>query len=100
MATTQSDQTDPAPTPSASYPAPSTTSPGRAFTIGGAICAVVAIVFLPIILGPVGAVLGFVGYSKGDKAGLWVGVFAIVATFAGIMLGLAVFHHARSVRRY
>lgn len=47
-----------------------TTRAGRAFTVGSFICAAVALVFLPIIFGPIGAVRGFVGYSKGDKTGL------------------------------
>lgn len=57
---------------------------GRAYTVGAAICAVVAVFFLPIVFGPIGAVLGFVGNAKGDRAGLWVAVAAILATFAGI----------------
>jgi hypothetical protein len=53
---------------------------------------VLAIVVLPILLGPIGAVLGFVGYSKGDKPfGLWVGIGAIVTTVLGFALSLAVF---------
>ncbi len=67
-----------------------TVNTGRRFTIGGAVCAVVALVFLPIILGPIGAVLGFIGYSKGDKAGLWVGIGAIVAAFLGMVLAAMV----------
>ncbi len=67
-----------------------TTNAGRGYTIGGAICAVAALVFLPVILGPIGAVLGFVGYSKGDKAGLWVGIGAIVAAFLGMVIAAAV----------
>ncbi len=62
---------------------------GRGFTIGGAICAVAALVILPIIFGPIGAVLGFVGYAKGDRAGLWVGIGAIVATVAGFLIAVA-----------
>ena len=79
------------------YPAPSgtvTKTAGRKFTIVGVVCAVVALVFLPIIFGPVGAVFGFIGYSKGDKAGLWVGIGAILATFVGMLIGALVFHAA------
>lgn len=63
---------------------------GRTFSIIGAVLAVLAIVVLPIILGPIGAVLGFVGYSKGDKPfGLYVGIGAIVTTIVGMALGAA-----------
>lgn len=63
---------------------------GRAYSVGGFICAAVALLFLPIIFGPIGAVLGFVGYSKGDKAGLWAGIAAIVATFLGFVIAAMV----------
>ncbi len=65
---------------------------GRPFSIAGLVCAVVALFFLPIVLGPVGAVLGFVGYAKGDRMGLWVGIAGIVATIAGMALAYAVLH--------
>ena len=42
---------------------------------------VVALIFLPIVFGPIGAVFGFIGYSKGDKAGLWVGIGAILQVY-------------------
>lgn len=64
---------------------------GRTFSIVGAVCAVLALIVLPIVLGPIGAVLGFVGYSKGDKPlGLWVGIGAIVTTVVGLAFGLVV----------
>lgn len=70
----------------------STNKPGRTLTIVGAVLAVLALVVLPIVLGPVGAVLGFVGYSKGDKpVGLYVGIGGIVTTIVGILIGVAMF---------
>jgi hypothetical protein len=63
---------------------------GRGYTIGAAICAVVAVFFLPIVFGPIAVVLGFVANAKGDRAGLWVAIAAIVATFVGMALGAAV----------
>jgi hypothetical protein len=75
------------------HPAGSTKNSGRVFSIIGAVLAVIALIFLPIILGPIGAVLGFVGYSKGDKPlGLWVGIGAIVATILGMVLGAVVYN--------
>jgi uncharacterized membrane protein YccF (DUF307 family) len=69
-----------------------TKTPGRIFSIIGIPFAVVALVLLPIIFGPVGAVLGFVGYSKGDKTlGLWVGIGSIVTTIIGMILGAIVY---------
>ncbi|MDQ3758198.1 MAG: hypothetical protein M3394_10160 [Actinomycetota bacterium] len=67
---------------------------GRSYTIAAAICAVVALFFLPIVFGPIGAVLGFVGNAKGDRAGMWVAIAAIVATFAGMALAAAMLDNA------
>ena len=76
---------------SASYPPPPTaTSQGRGYTIGGFICAVIALVFLPIVLGPLGAVLGYVGYRKGDPLGRWALIAAIAATVIGLLLAALV----------
>ena len=65
------------------------TKPGRTLSIVGAVLGVLAIIVLPIILGPIGAILGFVGYNKGDKPfGLYVGIGAIVTTILGMVLGV------------
>lgn len=64
-----------------------TTNPGRVFTILGFIFGGLAILFLPIILGPVGAVLGGVGKYKGDPLGTWAIVVAIVGMILGFVLG-------------
>jgi len=72
--------------PSADY-APRTTSgsPGRPYAVAGFICAVVAVFFLPIVLGPVAIALGIVAHLKGDPLGRW----AIAAGAAGLVLGFA-----------
>jgi hypothetical protein len=83
-----------APPAGASYPsqqrAPRAGSSG--LFIGSIICSVVALLFLPIVFGPVGAVLGFVDYGRGDKKGLWAGIAGIVATAIGMALGYAVYN--------
>jgi hypothetical protein len=73
-------------------PVPAVSSGTRAMSIVGIVLGVIAIFFLPIILGPIGAVLGFVAYNKGDKPlGLWVGIGCIAATVVGMVLGAIVF---------
>ena len=68
-------------------------SSARVLSIIGAVFGVVALVLVPIVFGPIGAVLGFVGYAKGDKPfGLWVGIGAIVATIIGMVLGAIVWN--------
>jgi len=62
--------------------------PGRIFTILGAVSGVIAIVFIPILFGPIGVILGFVGHAKGDKPlGMYVGIASIVTTIVGMALG-------------
>lgn len=73
------------------------TSTARVLSIVGAVLGALALVIFPIILGPIGAVLGFVGYSKGDKPlGLYVGIGAIVATIVGMILGAVVWNATQS----
>lgn len=71
---------------------PATASkPGRTLSIIGAVLGVLALLVLPIVLGPIGAILGFVAYSKGDKPfGLYVGIGSIVTTIVGMAIGVAV----------
>ena len=72
-------------------PATSVSSSARTMSIIGIVLGVIAL-FLPIILGPIGAILGFVANSKGDKPlGLYVGIGCIVATVVGMILGAIVF---------
>jgi len=72
--------------PSADYAPPATSSSqGRPYAIAAFICAAVAVVLLPIVLGPIAIVLGVVAHSKGDPLGKW----AIAAGVAGLALGFA-----------
>lgn len=68
------------------------TSSARTMSIIGIVLGVAALLILPIVLGPIGAILGFVANSKGDKPlGLYVGIGCIVATVVGMALGALVF---------
>ncbi|MDX6300214.1 MAG: hypothetical protein QOF53_1428 [Nocardioidaceae bacterium] len=79
---------------------PATTSQhsdSRILTIVGFVLGVIALFFVPIVLGPVGAVLGFVGMARGDKPlGMWAGISCIVATILGLVLAAVVLHAART----
>jgi hypothetical protein len=71
-------------------PVPNT---ARVLVIVSFVLDAIALVFLPIVLGPVGAVLGFVGYAQGDKKlGLWAGIAGIAATIIGMILGAVVYN--------
>ncbi|WP_219508098.1 hypothetical protein [Nonomuraea ceibae] len=59
----------------------------QVLSIAGFGCAAVALVFVPILFGPAGIVLGLVGHSRGERLGRWAAVTAAVATAAGMVLG-------------
>jgi hypothetical protein len=66
-------------------------SDGRILTIISFVMGVIALLFVPIIVGPVGAVLGFVGNARGDKPmGMWAGIWCIAATIIGLVLAAVV----------
>lgn len=68
-------------------------SSARILSIVGAVLGAVSILFVPIILGPAGAVLGFIGYAKGDKPlGLYVGIGSLIAMVIGMALGVMVWN--------
>jgi hypothetical protein len=74
-------------------PQSNTANPGRVFTIVGLVFGLLAIVFIPILFGPAGIVLGFVGYSKGDRPfGLIVGIGSIITMIGGLILGAVVWN--------
>lgn len=75
----------------------STGSVARILSIVGGVLGAIALVFFPIIFGPAGAVLGFIGYAKGDKPlGLIVGIGSLVAMVIGMILGAAVWNAQNS----
>ena len=78
--------------PSADYSPPrSSTAGGRPYAIAGFFCAVVAVVFLPIVLGPIAVVLGHLAHRKSDPMGRWVMVAGVVGMLLGLALGALVF---------
>lgn len=80
-----------------SRPVTTTRNQGRPFTIAGFVMAAVAVFFVPIVLGPLGAIFGGVGYARGDrKLGLWAVAAGIVATILGLVLAALLFNAARS----
>ena len=55
----------------------------RRWTIAGFVFAAVAVVLLPLVFGPLGAGLGFVGHRQGDR----LGRFAVAAAVLGMLVG-------------
>lgn len=68
------------------YPAPAASAEGRGYTVASFICAGIAVLFLPFVVGPLGAVMGKVGLNKGDPVGKWGMVTSIITSFLGTAL--------------
>ena len=64
---------------------------GRIYSIIGLICAVISLLFFPILFGPAAIILGFVARKKGDATfGLVVLILGAVFMVIGMILGAAV----------
>ncbi|GAA3240350.1 hypothetical protein [Nonomuraea helvata] len=59
----------------------------QVLSIIGFVCAVVAVLFIPILFGLAGIVLGIVGHTRGEPLGKWAAVAAGVGMIIGIALG-------------
>jgi hypothetical protein len=57
------------------------------FSISGFVCAAVALLFVPVLFGVVGVVLGVIGRSRGERQGTWAAITAGLSTLAGMVLG-------------
>lgn len=58
--------------------------PGRTEGIIAIICAVVSLLFFPIIFGPVGIILGITAHKKGEKT---LGLVAIILSAIFMVIG-------------
>lgn len=64
---------------------------GNTLSIIGVVCGAVAFLFLPIVLGPVGLVLGFVARSKGERLANVAIIVSALGLIVGMVLGYLVF---------
>jgi hypothetical protein len=60
--------------------------PGQLCALLGAAAAAFAVFIIPLVLGPIGMLLGLVAVLRGERRGRWV----IVAAAAGLVVGLLV----------
>lgn len=67
------------------------TKPGSGKVVAAWVLAILAIFILPIILGPIGAVLGFSAAKEGNPSGRTAGIVAIVTTVIGTIGGILYF---------
>ena len=57
---------------------------GRNLAIAGIVCGAVSFVVLPILLGPLGIVLGILGLTRGERR---LGTIAVVVSVLGLVVG-------------
>ena len=72
-------------------PAPQQTNQSNVLSIIAIVCGVVAVLFLPIILGPLGLILAGIGKSRGEKLSTIGLVVAGVGMVLGFVLGALVY---------
>ena len=58
---------------------------------GAYICAAMSLLFIPILFGPLGVVLGVIANSNGDERGSTAAIISGVCTVLGMIIGMLVF---------
>ena len=74
---------------SSQLPTPKTT--GNAFSTAGIICGVISFLFFPIVLGPIGLILGAVAKSKGEERAMTAIIVSAIGLVGGMIFGILVF---------
>jgi len=65
---------------------------GVIYSAFGLVCAIISLLFFPIIFGPLAIILGYLGRKNGDKTfGLVVMILGAVFMAIGMILGVAVY---------
>ncbi|MEV0597311.1 hypothetical protein [Nonomuraea cavernae] len=76
----------PPPAYSSPYPQPQARST-PILSIIAFVCAAVALLFIPILFGLAGIVLGIVGHTRGESLGKWAAITSGVTMIIGFILG-------------
>ncbi|WP_336206626.1 hypothetical protein [Nonomuraea sp. LPB2021202275-12-8] len=72
------------------YPQPPKAQSTPVLSIIGFVCAAIALLFIPILFGIAGIVLGIVGHTRGESLGKWAAITAGVTMIVGMVLGYIV----------
>ena len=59
---------------------------GQGLALAGSVAAAWAVFLAPLVLGPVGMMLGGLAFLRGERRGRWVVAAAVVATGLGLLL--------------
>ncbi|WP_029900424.1 DUF4190 domain-containing protein [Nocardia brasiliensis] len=74
------------------YGTPPPRSGSQVFSIVGFVCAVISVLFCPILFGPAGIILGIIGHTKGEPLGKWAAIAAGVGMVIGFLVGFLLFN--------
>ena len=77
-----------------SQTAPTAQSRGNTLSIIGIVCGVVAVIFLPILFGPAGIILGVIGRTRHERLSTIAIVVAVVGMIVGFILSYVVMKQA------
>ncbi|MEV3986107.1 hypothetical protein [Nonomuraea sp. NPDC049758] len=69
------------------YARPPQRQGAQVLSIIGFVSAAVAILFIPILFGLAGIVLGIVGHTRGESLGRWAAIAAAACMVVGMVLG-------------
>ncbi|MEU1725122.1 hypothetical protein ACNF49_23990 [Actinomadura sp. ATCC 39365] len=69
------------------YGGPPQRQGAQVLSIIGFVSAAVAILFIPILFGLAGIVLGIVGHTRGESLGRWAAIAAAACMVVGMVLG-------------
>ena len=58
---------------------------------GAYICAAISLLFIPILFGPIGVILGVIANSNGDERGSTAAIISGICTVVGMVIGILVF---------
>jgi hypothetical protein len=74
------------------YEPPRERRPSSGFSIAGIVLGCLALLFLPIVLGPLAIIMAGVGKAKGERSATAALAVAIGGTVGGLILSAVVFH--------
>lgn len=69
-------------------PVPGTRVSDQVLSIIGFVCAAVAVLYIPVLFGLAGVVLGIVGHTRGEPLGRWAAIAAGAGMLAGTLLSI------------
>lgn len=74
------------------YEPPRVRRPSNGFSVAGIVLGCLALLFLPVVLGPLAIIMAGVGKAKGERSSTGALIVAVAGTAGGLILSAVVFH--------